>query len=524
MEISEIRTFDGSNNNETNPEWGGANTWLLRFTQASYYGGKDELAAPHRENPRVISNVVCQQDKLKPNQRGLSDYMWAWGQFLDHEIDLTESAEPREDASFSTPANDPVLKKGTVPFSRSVFDPATGTTANNPRQQINQISAYLDATNVYGSNATRAAALRRFDGSGKLKTSTNDLLPFNLAGLPNAMLPGSNPVDLFVAGDVRSNEHGVLTSMHTLFLREHNRQCDLIIEADPDLEGDDEAIYQRARRIVGAIMQVITYNEFLPALLGDNAISHYTGYNPAVDAGISNLFSTACYRLGHSMLSPTIVLPGEDPIALRELFFNPQLIISKGIDPFLAGLAQQVMQEIDVKIVDDVRSFLFNAVDPDNKMLLDLPALNMQRARDHGLPDYNRCRIDLGLQPKTKFSEITSDKKIQQDLKKVYKDVNDIDPWLGGLAEDHVEGANVGELIFTVLKDQFERMRDGDRFWYKNDEAFSDDEIEQLEQTRLSDIILANTGITDIQENVFFSSVMAGPCEQEEEAEMSETE
>ncbi len=74
---------------------------------------------------------------------------------------------------------------------------------------------------------------------------------------------------MFLAGDIRANEQVGLTSVHTLFMREHNRLADLIKAVDPGLS--DEDIYQKARKIVGAQMQIITYNEFLPALLGDAA-------------------------------------------------------------------------------------------------------------------------------------------------------------------------------------------------------------------------------------------------------------
>jgi len=503
MENNETRSFDGTNNNLQHPEWGSVDTHLLRYGQPDFYGGKSELAERDRPNPRAVSNAVCKVDDDKPNNQGLSDFVWAWGQFLDHEIDLSEGTHPAEDRSFTTPEDDEFPDR-VIGFNRTVYDPATGTSVTNPRQQINQISSYIDATNVYGSNATRAGALREFDGSGKLKTSAGNLLPFNISGFPNASAGPVPAAELFLAGDVRANEVIPLTCMHTLFMREHNRRCDEIVTNEPGLSGNDEAIYQQARRHVGALMQVITFEEFLPALLGEDGISEYAGYNEAVDAGINNVFSTACYRLGHSMLSSTITPVGIDEVKLRELFFVPQRIVDDGIEPFLAGFAKQVMQEIDTGIVEDVRSFLFGA--PTDNTMLDLAALNIQRGRDHGLPDYNQCRNILGLGEKDDFKDITDDKKISKALDKVYDDIGDIDVWVGGLAEDFHDGANVGELIFIVLKDQFERLRDGDRFWYEADPAFSNEDRAQLKATSLSDIILRNTSITDIQEGVFFAS------------------
>ena len=89
--------------------------------------------------------------------------------------------------------------------------------------------------------------------------------------------------------------------MHIVFAREHNRLARLLGDAHPDLSGDE--IYQRVRAIVGALMQVITYQEFLPVLLGPAALEPYDGYRPDVDPEISNAFATAAFRIGHSMLS-----------------------------------------------------------------------------------------------------------------------------------------------------------------------------------------------------------------------------
>jgi len=505
---TEYRTLNGENNNQANPEWGAADTQLLRKTTIDYKDKISKLAerGSKNPNPREISNEVCRLDKLKSNSNYLSDFMWAWGQFLDHEIDLTEPTTD-ESVDIITPDNDPVLPNATIGFTRSAFDPATGTSTDNPRQQITQISAYIDASNVYGSDKERADAVRAFDGTGRLKTSASEkgeLLPYNVFELPNASLPGMVTEQLFIAGDIRSNEHAVLSSMHTLFVREHNRLCAELLAYNSSLAGDDEKIYQQARQIVSGIMQAITYYEFLPTLLGANAIAPYAGYNDTVNASVSNVFSTACYRLGHSMLSSTFKLGTNGrTLRLRDAFFKPGLLRHFGIEPFLNGLSNQVMQEIDTKIIEDVRSALFGAPDPVNQRLLDLVSLNIQRGRDHGLPDYNKCRQDYGLKKIKKFSDITKDKDVQKSLAEAYENVDSIDPWIGCLAEDHVNDANVGEFILIVLKDQFERLRDGDRFWFENDPSISEERKTEISNTRLADVIRRNTEIKDISDNVF---------------------
>jgi len=504
----EPRTIDGTNNNVQNPNWGSTDSHLDRSIGPDYENAIDTPAEYTRPSPRSISNIVAAQSTLRPNGQYATDMVWQWGQFIDHDLDLTTEAQPHEAYDINVPEGDQYFDTnatGTeiIPFNRSIYDPNTGTDVSNPRQQLNQITSYLDGSMIYGSDAQRATALRTMDGTGRLKTSKNNLLPYNHDGLPNA---GGTSSDLFVAGDVRANEQIGLTVMHTLFVREHNRLADNIRKRNSNLTGDQ--IYQRACRRVGAYIQAITYNEFLPVLLGPQALSPYVGYDKNVDATISNMFSTAAYRLGHSMLSPKIYRLKKNgrPIrhghlALREAFFNPTILTDEGgIDPILRGLTRHLAQDVDILVIDDVRNFLFGAP---GKGGLDLVSLNIQRGRDHGLPTYNQARVEFGLTPASKFSDISSNPRIQKRLARAYHYIiEDIDVWVGGLAEDHVPGALVGPLFFKILKDQFERFRDGDRFYYKN--TFSKYQIRKIEKTTLADIIRRNTKINrEIQDNVF---------------------
>lgn len=507
IEVTEVASIDGSGNNLDNPEWGAAETNLLRQTTAEYGDGISTPAGEDRPSAREVSNSIVAQDESVVNDRYLTDMTWIWGQFIDHDIDLTEGADPAEPFAIEVPEGDPYFDPTatgtqTIGLNRSNYDTETCDEAGDPRQQINDITSFLDGSVIYGSDEVRAAELRTFEG-GRLKTSEGDLLPFNEAGLENA---GGTSDSLFLAGDVRANENAALTSMHTLWVREHNRIADEISTADPELS--DEEIYQQARAIVRAELQVITYNEYLPALLGEGAISEYEGYDSTVNPGISNLFSTASYRFGHTMLSSDLLrlnddgtIADEGTLALQNAFFAPGEVTDNGIDSLLLGATAQQAQEIDPLVIDDVRNFLFGAPGSGG---FDLASLNIQRGRDHGLPDYNQARLDMGLEPVTSFADITSDVELQQALEATYGDVNNIDVWVGGLAEDHVPGSSTGELIQTVLVDQFERIRDGDRFWYEN--LYSGEQLHELQNTSLADVILRNTEITDIQDNVFFDS------------------
>lgn len=446
-----------------------------------------------------------------PNDKLLSAWAYAWGQFIDHDIDLTTGVSPSQPFNIAVPTGDPYFdpaSTGTqvIPLNRSEY--VGGTGLSSPRQQINSITAFLDASMVYGSDEARATALRTLSG-GRMKTSAGDLLPYNTMGLSNDT-PGGPAGSFFVAGDIRANENIELLSVQTLFIREHNRLADQISASNPTWS--DERIYQRARKLVGAMVQAITFNEYLPALLGDNAISFYGGYRSRVNPGIANEFSTAAFRLGHSMLADDVEFMdnnGEDTheeVALAGAFFNPALFVETGPDPMLKYLASSNAEEVDNIVVDGVRNFLFG---PPGAGGLDLASLNIQRGRDHGLMDYNTARQRMGLPRVNSFNQITSDPAKRATLQSLYGSVNNLDLWVGGLAEDHAGQSSLGPLFTRIVADQFTRLRDGDRYWYQRDLGWSDRRF--VESSTLSELIQRNTGIFNLQDNVFvFNTRVSG--------------
>ena len=498
---TDFAAIDGTGNNVENPEWGTAHTELDRWVSVEYEDGVTTLAGADRPSARAVSNAVVAVDELQQNDRYLTDILWVWGQFIDHDLDLSEGGDG-EYAGIEVPAGDPWFDPfGTgeveIPLTRTPYE----LDENGVRQQANDITAFLDGSVVYGSSEERAAALRTFEG-GLLKTSEGDLLPWNEEGLENA---GGTSDSLFLAGDVRANENIALASMHTVWVREHNRIATELASENPDLT--DEELYQQAREIVRAELQAITYNEFLPALLGHDAVDQYDGYDSTVNPNIANVFSTAAYRFGHSLLSPELLrldadgnVAEEGNIALQSAFFRPDELVVNGIDSLLRGATVNVAQELDNEVVDDVRNFLFG---PPGSGGFDLASLNIQRGRDHGLADYNQARVDLGLSAVTSFSEITSDPETAAQLEELYGSVDDIDLWVGGLAEDHLPGGSMGETFSTIIVNQFEAIRDGDRYWYQH--IMDGRELREIENTTLADVIERNTGIEGLQDNIFFA-------------------
>ena len=502
------RSYDGTANNPLYSRWGSVGEQLSRIATVGY---ADCIAAPARPDcpsARMVSNSLCKQDRSQFNSHGLSDLFWVWGQFLSHELQIFRPAEPEERFDIPVSEDDSFFPPTSViPFARSAYDISTGHDSAHPREQINMVTSYIDGSNIYGSDATRSAVLRTFKG-GYLKTSPGNLLPLNTAGLPNRTMDTSgNPYSasadsFFLAGDVRANLGGGLCSLHTLFVREHNRLASELNTAHPDQ--DDEKIYQRARKLVGADIQAITYNQFLPKLLGPATLGQYHGYDPTINATTSDVFFTVGFRFGHSMLSPKLLLVYDDGevrvLPHHKGFFNIGIVKSGGIEPVLKGLASQVIQEVNTKIIDDVRDL---ALRVPGSPKLDLVATDIQRARDHGIPDYNQVRKDVGLEPIRNFKGITEDRVTEHNLQLVYGDIGRIDPLIGALAEPHTPDGELGELLTIIVKEQFDRLRSGDRFWYEHDPMLSKEEIESLQHLMLADVIRRNTSLTNIQDDVF---------------------
>lgn len=321
-------------------------------------------------------------------------------------------------------------------------------------------------------------------------------------------MENANPATtrFFVAGDPRANENVLLAGMHTLFVREHNRLCDSLIQVHPDWT--DEQLYQHARRMVSGIMQAIIYEEWLPAM--GVYLPEYEGYFTDVNPNIFNVFSTAAFRFGHTLLNSTLLrmsidggtIP-EGNISLRDAFFQPsEILLGRGLDPLFKGMAHQMMQKYDCRVVEDVRSFLFGQPGQGG---LDLVSINILRGRERGLPDFNTIRTDLGLPVKETFQEICPIPEDAAVMESLYGTVYQIDPWVGMLAESRMPNSFLGETAMEIVARQFRALRDGDRFFYLNDPGLTQEERTWIQNQRISGIVHRNSGVKNIQDSAFIA-------------------
>ncbi|KAG2488140.1 hypothetical protein HYH03_013285 [Edaphochlamys debaryana] len=461
-------------------------------------------------------------DKRRFVDKATSDLLTYMGQFFDHDLDKTMDGEAGDDAPIPVPRGDPYydpLETGnkTMPFRRSAYNKASSSPY---RQSINAITAFLDGSVVYGSKENTSNALRvGWGGRLRVEESAEGLgsLPPLVAALdiePERSRDlmsndaGRVPLRLLRAlGDVRGNVNPPILALQTLWMREHNRLAGELAAAHPGWE--DEVLFQEARRWTVAYLQRVCFYEYVPAL--GLTLRAYAGYNASVHPGIDAFFATVAYRYGHSEVTDVILRVDDEGsevpqghLLLHTAYFNPNASLSAGIDPILRGLTMRVQGYVEPRFAPSIQHFLFGMPGVNGT---DLVARNIQRGRDHGIPDYTACRRGLGLEPLGSFEEVTDDPALAATLRDLYGSPDRCDAYVCGLAERKLSpGAHFGQLFAASLAEQYTRVRDGDWYYFENPllpNAFSEAELNKIKSTSFRDIILRNTKAQVLPENIW---------------------
>jgi len=370
---------------------------------------------------------------------------------------------------------------------------------------MNTLTAYIDASQVYGSDVGNATQLRSFSG-GKLLTSGVSFFP---------IVGGA-----FKAGETRALENPALGSVQTIFLREHNRIAQLIQAKFPSWS--DPKIFNHARRIVIGEYQNIVFGEFLPLVLGTDAIfsaeTVSTNYLSNIDASLVNEFSTAAFRFGHTLLNGKF--DRYDPISgsalesylLRFNFDNDTLYKQdpdRGMTSILRGLTAQPAQVFDQFLTQEVTNFLFAKQADQFLFGEDLVTRNIQRGRDHSIQPWLSYRKWCGFFTPDNWNIRPQDVSAEKwsTLRSLYLRVADIDLFTGGLAEVPVQGGTVGKTFACIIGQQFLHLKDGDRFFFTHTNnvgtQFNLNQINALKNVRMSDIICKTSTISQVQRRAF---------------------
>ncbi|XP_054168948.1 peroxidasin homolog [Oppia nitens] len=537
---SRFRTFDGSCNNERNPRWGKSFECVARLLDPNYADG---VSAPRVSrsgrplpNPRSLSVAIHPQEDVSAN---FSHMVMQFGQFLDHDISLSPVTQLRTGGvqccprpthpdcfEIPVPGNDQFFNRmgqRCINFVRSVPCESCRT---GHRLQLNELTAFIDASNIYGSSINESFGLR----------DKNGLLAVGFDKFRRPILPPSNNIGndqcsrpnklCFRAGDnSRVNQHPALTALHTIWMRQHNRVASAIKQLNPLWDG--ERVYQESRRIIGAQMQMITYNEFLPIVLGpkvmqfyklnvqtnDNNTNSFTRYDPSVNPSILSEFSSAAFRFGHSIVNGRFSLissstPSQkSSFNLRDNFFTANRMHSGQMDAILRGLVGRSAQRFDPFCHGDLRNHLYQQRGQLSGS--DLPAMNIQRGRDHGLPGYVHYLKHCFKEDIKTFEQLDQymPSSQRQRFQQSYQHVEDIDLFSGGISELPLSGAIVGPTFACIIGTQFNHLKYGDRFYFEHKGqpgSFTSGQLKAIRGTLFARIVCINgNNFKEIHSHIF---------------------
>ncbi|XP_037109430.1 eosinophil peroxidase isoform X1 [Syngnathus acus] len=553
------RSITAHCNNREHPRWGSANIPYSRWLPPEYedsWGTPRGWDSDHTYHNfslppvRLVSQEVLftHNDNISLDST-LSHLLVEWGQWIDHDLVLTPQSPStvafrtgadctrtcsRDSPCFpiEIPPSDPRYGlQSCMPFLRSAPSCLDGAGRPLHREQLNAITSFVDASMVYGSSDSQALELRDRSSLLGLMACNSQHSDGELAYLPFLPRPqdhldpcgpreGSrqrdNATSCFQAGDSRANEHLGMVVLHTLFLREHNRLVKELHDLNP--HWSPNTLYQEARKIIGAIHQILTWEHYLPRVLGETAMSKqmppYQAYDPNVDPSIANVFATAAFRFAHVTVQPIVTRLGPGYAANSQhpslplhhsLFASWRVVQEGGIDPVLRGLllSPAKLQTPGQMMVEELTERLFQA---QGGLPLDLGALNLQRGRDHGLPGYSSWRRFCGLSvPNTKseLADILDSPTLAHKFQQLYGTPHNIDVWVGAISEPALPGGRVGPLLSCLLARQFRTLRDGDRFWWERKGVFTSTQRTHLHAVSLSRIICDNSHITHVPEDPF---------------------
>ncbi|XP_067665053.1 dual oxidase 1-like [Haliotis asinina] len=525
----ELHPQNGFYNNLFEPDWGATGNELLRSAQSSYSDQVFEMNQHGRTNPLFISQALHNSHSSgEPSTTGKNAMLVYFGQLVADEIASARSAGcPPEYENIPVPEGH--LYKDTADemvFKRAGYNQRTGVSPNYPRQQQNDVTPYLDAGFLYGTTRFWTNAIREFRG-GRLKRLSPVGVKTSFPDLNTYRLPLSNPPvprdhslreakRFFLMGNRRGHENPFLLSLQIVWFRWHNHLADDISRNNSTLT--DEQVFQEARRRVTAHFQKIVVKDWLPRYLGpgpDNPV--YRGYNPRVHPGITQEFAMAAMKYGHTLVPAGVWTVSNDcsntttsdqgpdgenrpvqAIRLCNTYWDSRDLVQQDISSILQGMTLTLAKADNPSYVPDLREYLYGPYEFSRQ---DLAALDIQRSRDHGLASYNAVRQAYNLSSASSWRDITNDVTTQDRLQAVYGNMSfpeDLDLITGGLLE--TMGNGPGQLFSLIIQDQFQRIIDGDRFWYENPRngLFSRDEIRQINSMTFRRILL---NVTNIQQD-----------------------
>eukprot|EP00916_Digyalum_oweni_P012902 GHVL01021243.1.p1 GENE.GHVL01021243.1~~GHVL01021243.1.p1 ORF type:complete len:567 (+),score=99.24 GHVL01021243.1:514-2214(+) len=513
-------SFDGTKNNLECPkcQFGATDECLVYATQYDSFGGAD-IDSDKFETAYKNTRPTCTElekaftsDFDVVNSSGLSHFAPMFGQFsLSHDLALSPSDPDNcnDDPDFLIDQEFCRMKR-----------------LKKPSCIRNEVTAWIDLSNVYGSTDSIAARLR-LNGTPYMD-APKDNLPRECAtkGIPMDDSLGQPQNHLYCAGDVRANENVRLTYFHWLFVMEHNRLVDKI--KDKYSYWSNDQIFQKARAInIGQYQAILKY-EWLPAMMGqsayDDLFNEKYQYKPQLNEsdedrnpGIFVEFSGAIYRVFRNLVATTMRFPRWQSdsyfdTSLGENIFNPGPMASYGGSMIAKGMMMQESAEPGIGANSELQQ--------NRKTNFHLFSMDCLRGREAHIADYKSFTKWLAKKLNRPFlawtsndiRDITLDSNRTRLLRFYYEKnktgfVNNLDLAVAALMEDPFPGAPFGKTMTYFLGFQFKRLTESDRFWFENNnnKLLTTEQKKRISETTMSDIVLRHSEFTEFPKDAFFT-------------------
>lgn len=495
------RTLDGSYNDLAVPAMG---------TIGARFGRNVPIDRTHPEplpdllepNPRLVSRELLTRTEFQPATI-VNVLAGAWLQFEVH--DWFSHGKNVEEEPFELElAEDDDWPERPMRIQRTRPD-ASHTGDGSPPTYVTADSHWWDGSQIYGSDAAFAAALRAKEG-GKLRLDPDGQLPRDLESL----------VDLTgVAGNFWLG----LALLHTLFTREHNAICERLAEEYPDWSDDE--LYDRARLINAALMAKIHTVEWTPAIIAHPTTRY---------AMRANWYGILGKRLGKRSSNEVLGgIPGSPtdhhgvPYSLTEEFVAVYRMHPLLPDDFTFRSLEtdEVLEERTFRELGALHTrarldelglpnafyslgiahpgaitlhnyprFLQHFERPDGTVM-DLAATDILRVRERGVPRYNEFRRLFHLKPAASFEELTDNPEWAEELRRVYGDIERVDLMIGLYAEPLPKGFGFSDTAFRVFILMASRRLKSDRFFTRdyNAETYTQAGLDWIDESSMIDVL-----------------------------------
>ncbi|CAF1250679.1 unnamed protein product [Adineta ricciae] len=540
-DLTNYRTITGVCNNLQRPYQGSSQTAYGRLLPPIY---DDGIRTPRTKSVLGGPLPSCREISLamgsKPHFDPVINNLWVtYGQFLVHDITFAapvtdsgrtpisscgcDSQDTDMCSVIEIAANDPFMagqKCLAVPATAQAFP--NQICSLSVKEQLNGNSHYIDLSVTYGSTRQTAFDIRA-GADGLMKTMKKAGFRFDL---PPGQRDGRSCIDAtetnkcFAGGDSRLMENSVLSGIQAQWLRLHNTFATELARVRPEWRSQDTILYEEAKKILSALHQRYTYEEWLPILIGETTAQRYVGdktpfteYDPSMPGVVFNEAATAVLRL-HTFVRDLITRCKPNGQMIDQLWFNEISSRCKfaydtttnGLDSFLCGALYDYGFAGDTNYAQQIHHRLFESRNHQGETRRsDIVSLNICRGRQHGIPGYNAYREFCGLRRARRFEDFLDTMAFDsvRTLQMIYKHPDDVDLFVGANHETHLSDALVGPVSACIIGIQFQHLKYGDRLFYTHRGEFTLEQLMAIKKYSYNCFICDSTDIEEVAQNPF---------------------